>query len=69
MSEQIPNTVAGGFFSIREVSWILGVDESEVSRMIRVGTLPAIRRRTRLVVPAYAVARLLPAPFEGGRDE
>jgi hypothetical protein len=68
MSEQIPSTVAGGFFSIREVSWILGVDESEVSRMIRVGTLPAIRRRSRLVVPAYAVARLLPTPFEGGNN-
>jgi hypothetical protein len=67
MSEYISKAIAGGFFSIREVSWILGVDESEVSRMIRVGTLPAIRRRTRLVVPAYAIARLLPTPFEGGQ--
>lgn len=61
--------ISTGTFSIREVSWILGVDESEVCRMIRVGVLPAVRRRNRLVVPAHAVARLLPAPFEGGSDE
>jgi hypothetical protein len=59
--------ISTGVFSIREVSWILGVDESEVCRLIRVGVLPTVRRRTRLVVPAYAVARLLPAPFEGGQ--
>ena len=59
--------ISTGMFSIREVSWILGVDESEVCRLIRVGVLPTVRRRTRLVVPAHAVARLLPAPFEGGQ--
>lgn len=46
-------------------AWILGVDRSEVFRLIRVGVLPTIRHRSRLVVPAYALARLLPAPREG----
>lgn len=57
--------ISSGVFSIREVSWILGIDESEVCRLIRVGVLPTVRRRTRLLVPAHAVAQLLPAPFEG----
>jgi hypothetical protein len=62
-----PFSIDTGTFSIREVSWILGVDESEVSRLIRIGVLPTIRRRTRLVVPAHAVARLLPTPGERGQ--
>jgi hypothetical protein len=67
MSERISRAVSTGVFSIREVSWILGVSESEVCRLIRVGVLPTVRRHSRLVVPAYAVARLLPAPGEGGQ--
>lgn len=59
--------VSTGVFSIRETAWILGVDEAQVCRLIRVGVLPAIRRRGRLVVPAHAVALLLPAPGERGR--
>jgi hypothetical protein len=42
-----------------------GVDASEVYRLIRVGALPTIRRRSRLVVPTHALARLLPASGEG----
>lgn len=54
-----------GVFTIRETAWVLGVNESEVWRMIRVGELPVVRRRSRLVVPAYALARLLPSADEG----
>ncbi len=58
-----------GVFSIRETAWILGVDRSEVSRLIRLirlGVLLTIRRRSRLVVPPHTLARLLPAaPGEG----
>lgn len=67
MSEHVSRPVCTGVFSIREVSWILGTDESEVCRLIRVGVLPAVRRRGRLVVPAHAVALLLPAPGDGGQ--
>lgn len=65
MSEHISHTVSTGVFSIREVAWILGVDESEVCRLIRVSVLPKVRRHGRTVVPAHAVTRLLPAPGEG----
>ena len=68
MSEHISRAVSTGVFSIREVSWILGVHESEVWRLIRVGVLPRVRRHGRMVVPAYAVARLLPAPSEWGKQ-
>jgi hypothetical protein len=61
----IPGAGSPGVISIRETAWILGVDRSEVSRLIRLGVLPTIRRRSRLVVPAHALVRLLPAPGEG----
>jgi excisionase family DNA binding protein len=44
--------------SISEVAWLLGVDESRVSRAIRVGTVPVVRRGRRLLIPAYALAHL-----------
>ena len=65
MSTAIPDTDSSGVLSIQETAWLLGVDASEVYRLIRVGALPTIRRRSRLVVPAHALARLLPAPVAG----
>lgn len=64
MSTAIPGAGSSGVLSIRETAWILGVDRAEVYRLIRVGVLPTIRRRSRLVVPAHALARLLPAAGE-----
>lgn len=69
MSTAMPDAGSTGDFSIRESAWILGVSEAEVCRLIRQGVLPTVRRRSRLVVPAHALARLLPAPGERGRDE
>lgn len=51
-------------FSVREAAWLLRVTEDDVCRLIRVGVLPRVRRRSRLVVPAYALARLLHVPGE-----
>jgi hypothetical protein len=65
MSTAMPGAGSSGVLSIRETAWILGVGKSEVSRLIRVGVLPTMRRRSRLVVSAHALARLLPAPGEG----
>ncbi len=65
MGTAIPDTGPSGVFSIRETAWILGVDTSEVCRLIRVGVLPTVRRRSRLVVPAHALARLLRSSGEG----
>lgn len=44
--------------SIPEVAWILGVDTSRVWRAIRIGLLPVVRRRGRVLVPAHALAHL-----------
>ncbi|PZS11409.1 MAG: helix-turn-helix domain-containing protein [Pseudonocardiales bacterium] len=65
MSTANPGAGSSGVLSIRETAWILGVDKSEVFRLIRVGALPTIRRRSRLVVPAHALARLLLASDQG----
>jgi hypothetical protein len=65
MSTAVPGAGSSGVLSIRETAWILGVDASEVCRLIRVGVLPTIRRRSRLVVPAHAVALLLSTSGQG----
>jgi uncharacterized protein len=44
--------------SIPEVAWLLGVANSQVCRMIRIGLLPVVRRRSRTLVPAHALAHL-----------
>lgn len=55
------------FYSVREAAWLLGVPRSAVSRGIRTGAIPAVRRRSRLVVPAHVVARLLDERAGGER--
>lgn len=45
--------------SIPEVAWLLGVDNSRVCRAIRLGTLPAVRRGRRLLVPSHTLAHLV----------
>ena len=47
------------YVSVRQVAWLLGVPTSVVHRAIRVGTLPAVRRRSRLVVQENDVRRLM----------
>jgi excisionase family DNA binding protein len=47
------------YYPVRDAAWILGVHQSTVCRMIRTGVLPTVRRRSRLVVPASAVRRML----------
>lgn len=44
--------------SIPEVAWILGVDTSRVCQAIRIGLLPVVRRRGRVLVPANVLAHL-----------
>lgn len=66
MSSEVPDIRPSDVFSIREAAWLLGVSEDDVCRLIRIGVLPKVRRRSRLVVPAYALARLLPEPGERG---
>ncbi|MQA12466.1 MAG: helix-turn-helix domain-containing protein [Pseudonocardiaceae bacterium] len=61
----LSNPARPAYYTVREAASILCVDRSSVSRAIRVGTLHAVRRRGRLVVPAAALARLLGEPTDG----
>jgi hypothetical protein len=54
-------TISAGspaLLSIPEVAWLLDIDHSRVCRLIRLGLLPVARRRSRVLVPAYALAHL-----------
>jgi hypothetical protein len=43
---------------VADVAWLLGVDDSQVCRAVRLGRLPMVRRRGRVLVPARALAHL-----------
>jgi hypothetical protein len=47
------------FLSVREVGWALGVPTWVVHRAIRLGTLRAVWRRSRLVVAEADLQRLM----------
>jgi excisionase family DNA binding protein len=65
MRTDLPNAGRPAYYTVREAAWILGITPSTVSRAIRLGTLRAVRRHGRLVVPASALTRL----FGEGRGE
>lgn len=62
MNSSVPNIRTSAYYTVREAAWVLGVAPSVVSRAIRIGALPSVRRRSRLMVPAYALVRLLGEP-------
>jgi excisionase family DNA binding protein len=64
-----PNAGEPAYYTIREAAWILGVKPSIVSAAIRLGTLRAVRRRSRLMVPARDLTRLLAQPAADGGKE
>jgi hypothetical protein len=59
MSTAMSNAGSPAFYSVKQAAWIFGVSEAKISRAIRTGALPVVRRRSRLVVPAGALRRLL----------
>ncbi len=65
MSTRMPNS---DYYSVDEAAWLLGVHPSTVSKAIRTGAIPAVWRRSRLVVPAYLLQRLLGEPVGGERQ-
>jgi excisionase family DNA binding protein len=69
MRTDTSNTAEPAYYTIREAAWILGVKPSTVSAAIRLGTLRAVRRRSRLMVPASALSRLLAQPTADGGEE
>lgn len=68
MKKNLSNSDRPKYYSPREAAWILGVDRSKVNRAIRTGALPTVRRRSRLVVPAWALHRLLSATDGATQD-
>ncbi|MBV9729849.1 MAG: helix-turn-helix domain-containing protein [Pseudonocardiales bacterium] len=65
------NAGSSAYYTVREAAGILGVKPSTVSAAIaiRLGTLRAVRRRSRLMVPASALTRLLAEPtIDGGKE-
>jgi excisionase family DNA binding protein len=52
------------YYTVREAAWILGVEPSTVARAIRVGSLRAVWRRGRLVLPTSELTRLLSGPTD-----
>ncbi|RSN42667.1 helix-turn-helix domain-containing protein [Amycolatopsis roodepoortensis] len=59
MTNNFPAAGDPAFYSLADAAWILGVDRNEVHRAIRVGTLRAVRRRSKLVIPAAELRRVL----------
>jgi excisionase family DNA binding protein len=67
MSTRMPDSGRNDYFTVDEAAWLLGVHPSTVSRATRTGAIPTVRRRSRLVVPAYVLRRLLDEPAGGER--
>jgi|1185.fasta_scaffold621677_2 hypothetical protein len=62
------NNALQTFLTLRQAAWILGFTEAELLQAIHSGLVPAVRRRSRLVVPTRAVTRLLGAASENGGE-
>lgn len=67
MRNAMPNGGRSNYFTVREAAAVLNVKADTISRAVRVGTLRAVRRRGRLVIPASALVRLLGRPTDDGR--
>jgi excisionase family DNA binding protein len=61
-----PNAGRPAFYTVREAARILRVGPSTLYRAIREGAFPAVRLRTRYVIPAVALERLLAEATESG---
>ena len=59
MSRSVSNSRRPTYLSVRQAAWLLGMPTSTFHRLIRVGALRAIRRRSRLVVADADVRRLM----------
>ncbi|QQQ80146.1 helix-turn-helix domain-containing protein [Saccharothrix sp. 6-C] len=53
-------------YTVRQAAWVLGVEADTVHRAVRLGRLPVVRRRGRLVIPVNVLVRLLGSPRLGG---
>lgn len=66
MSTATPNAGPPTFYTVREAARILRVDPATLYRAIRDDAFPAVRVRTRYVVPAVALEKLMTEAAESG---
>jgi excisionase family DNA binding protein len=66
MSTAMPNADPPAFYTVREAARILRVDPATLYRAIREDAFPAVRVRTRYVVPAAALHKLVSKAAESG---
>lgn len=66
MRTSTTNAGRSALYTVREAAWILGVEPSRVSRAIRLGTLPVVPKRGRVLIPHAALTRLLGEPVDNG---
>jgi excisionase family DNA binding protein len=67
MSTDMSNAGPPAFYTVREAARILRVDPATLYRAIREDAFPAVRVRTRYVVPATALHKLMREAAESGR--
>jgi len=66
MSTPMPAAGAPAFYTVREAAQLLRVGQATLYRAIREGAFPAVRVRTRYVVPAVALDKLIAEATESG---
>ena len=66
MSTDMPHAGPPAFYTVREAARILRVDPATVYRAIRDDAFPAVRLRTRYVVPAAALYQLVTEAAQSG---
>jgi excisionase family DNA binding protein len=66
MGTAIPNAEPPAFYTVGEAARILRVDPATLYRAIRDDAFPAVRVRTRYVVPAAALHKLVTEAAESG---
>ncbi|MBA8927530.1 excisionase family DNA binding protein [Kutzneria viridogrisea] len=66
MSTAMPGAGRPAFYTVREAARILRVDPATLYRAIREDAFPAVRVRTRYVVPAIALDQLITEAAESG---
>ena len=66
MSTALSQTDPPAFYTVREAARILRVDPATLYRAIREDAFPAVRVRTRYVVPAAALHKLVTDAAESG---
>jgi excisionase family DNA binding protein len=66
MSTALSQTDPPAFYTVREAARILRVDPATLYRAIREDAFPAVRVRTRYVVPAAALHKLVTEAAESG---